>query len=182
MVQAHPIQRNQSSLATENPLFTIRLRRPNAIVGEFFRGSRSSMGQNWGHYLNLKKISKNIRCSASMSGRSAGSLLSPSDHNSWPPSHDKSWCCERKFKRSLVLRKRLKRLTGPIKLAYCQLADPLPIVPAVGNQKKTERCNSQSVTYSLGPHADDSSPRADNPCRRIQFRTGLAKRFRFQSL
>jgi hypothetical protein len=70
-----------------------------------------------------------------MAGRSAGSSLSTFDHNSWPPSHNKPWCCQRKLKRSFALRKQPKKLTRPIELAYCQLADPLPIVPAVGNQK-----------------------------------------------
>jgi hypothetical protein len=139
------------------------------------------MGQNWGHYLNLRKFSKNIRCSALMAGRSAGSSLSPSDHNSWPPSHNKSWYCEPKLKRSFVLRKQPKKLTRPIDLAYCQLADPCQSSRRLAT-KKTERCNPQSVTYSLGPHADDSSPRADNPCRTIYWRTGLAKSFRLQSL
>jgi hypothetical protein len=44
MVQAHPIQRNQSSVATENPSFTIRSRRSNAVV----KSSFVAADQVWG--------------------------------------------------------------------------------------------------------------------------------------
>jgi hypothetical protein len=93
------------------------------------------MGQNRGHYLNLRKFSKNIRCSALMSGPSAGSshcrltitrgLLPITNFAAVNVSLINVGCYENSR----------KKLTRPIKLVGCQLAYSLPNVQAVGNQK-----------------------------------------------
>jgi hypothetical protein len=63
-------------------------------------------------------------------------------------------------------------------LGFSTSSRPSWLTSVVRNQKQIERFNPQSLTYSVGTHADDSSLRAENKCTKLKRTTGFTTIFR----